>query len=150
MDKYKIKVKTRKNVLSLVAAATLLIYVGLIFYRGGLPDLPSFIKGFHTGAFIGVEVAVAFFLVRYIKASNNEAELKKQYIEENDERSVMILQRAGTLSTAIILIGLGIASVIAGFFNPLIFYTLLTCLLFVLIVFFFLHCGCIMRENFKV
>lgn len=74
MDKYKIKVKTRKNVLSLVAAATLLIYVGLIFYRGGLPDLPSFIKGFHTGAFIGVEVAVAFFLVRYIKASNNEAE----------------------------------------------------------------------------
>ncbi|MEK4072667.1 MULTISPECIES: hypothetical protein [Paenibacillus] len=136
MDKYKIKIKTRKNVLSLVAAATLLIYVGLIFYRGGLPDLPSFIKGFHTGAFIGVEVAVAFFLVRYIKASNNEAELKKQYIEENDERSVMILQRAGTLSTAIILIGMGIASVIAGFFNPLIFYTLLTCLLFVLIVFF--------------
>ncbi|WP_339296933.1 hypothetical protein MKY92_16405 [Paenibacillus sp. FSL R5-0623] len=136
MDKYKIKVKTRKNVLSLVAAATLLIYVGLIFYRGGLPDLPSFIKGFHTGAFIGVELAVAFFLVRYIKASNNEAELKKQYIEENDERSVMILQRAGTLSTAIILVGLGIASVIAGFFNPLIFYTLLTCLLFVLIVFF--------------
>ncbi|MEK4368318.1 hypothetical protein [Paenibacillus sp. FSL R5-0473] len=136
MDKYKIKIKTRKNVLSLVAAATLLIYVGLIFYRGGLPDLPSFIKGFHTGAFIGVEVAVAFFLVRYIKASNNEAELKKQYIEENDERSVMILQRAGTLSTAIILIGLGIASVIAGFFNPLIFYTLLTCLLFILIVFF--------------
>ncbi|MGG4403442.1 hypothetical protein ABEW61_25215 [Paenibacillus amylolyticus] len=136
MDKYKIKIKTRKNVLSLVATATLLIYVGLIFYRGGLPDLPSFIKGFHTGAFIGVEVAVAFFLVRYIKASNNEAELKKQYIEENDERSVMILQRAGTLSTAIILIGMGIASVIAGFFNPLIFYTLLTCLLFVLIVFF--------------
>ncbi|WP_434750978.1 hypothetical protein [Paenibacillus amylolyticus] len=136
MDKYKIKVKTRKNVLSLVAAATLLIYVGLIFYQGGLPDLPSFIKGFHTGAFIGVEVAVAFFLVRYIKASNNEAELKKQYIEENDERSVMILQSAGTLSAAIILIGLGIASVIAGFFNPLIFYTLLTCLLFVLIVFF--------------
>ncbi|WP_338587022.1 hypothetical protein V6669_16655 [Paenibacillus sp. Y5S-9] len=136
MDKYKIKVNTRKNVLSLVAAATLLIYVGLIFYRGGLPDLPSFIKGFHTGAFIGVEVAVAFFLVRYIKASNNEAELKKQYIEENDERSVMIFQSAGTLSTAIILIGLGIASVVAGFFNPLIFYTLLACLLFVLIVFF--------------
>ena len=48
----------------------------------------------------------------------------------------MILQRAGTLSTAIILIGLGVASVIAGFFNPLIFYTLLTCLLFILIVFF--------------
>ncbi|KOR89245.1 hypothetical protein [Paenibacillus solani] len=136
MDKYKIKVKTRKNVLSLVATATLLIYVGLVFYRGGLPDLPSFIKGFHTGAFIGIEVAVVSFLVKYIKASKNEAELKKQYIEENDERSIMILHSASILSIAIILIGLGIASVIAGFFNPLIFYTLLVCLLFVLIVFF--------------
>ncbi|MVP00570.1 hypothetical protein [Paenibacillus lutrae] len=136
MDKYKIKVKTRKNVLSLVAAAMLLIYVGLVFYRGGLPALPSFIKGFHTGAFIGVEVAVVFFLIKYIKASKNEAELKKQYIEENDERGVMILKSASILSTAIIIIGLGIASVIAGFFNSLIFYTLLVCLLFVLIVFF--------------
>lgn len=135
MDKFKIKVETRKNALSLVAAATILIYVGLIFYRGGLPALPSFIKGFHTGAFIGVEVAVAYFLVRYIKASKNEAELKKQFIEENDERSVTILQNAGTLSVAIILISLGIASMIAGFFNTMIFYTLLTCLLFVLIVF---------------
>ncbi|MCP1186011.1 hypothetical protein [Paenibacillus sp. 1781tsa1] len=135
MDKYKIKVETRKNALSLVAVVTILIYVGLIFYRGGLPDLPSFIKGFHTGAFIGVEVVITYFLVRYIKASKNEAELKKQFIEENDERSVTILQSAGTLSVAIILISLGIASVIAGFFNPMIFYTLLTCLLFVLIVF---------------
>ncbi|MGO4732361.1 hypothetical protein [Paenibacillus sp. 2KB_22] len=135
MDKYKIKVETRKNALSLVAVVTILIYVGLIFYRGGLPDLPSFIKGFHTGAFIGVEVVITYFLVRYIKASKNEAELKKQFIEENDERSVTILQSAGTLSVAIILISLGIASVIAGFFNPMIFYTLLTCLFFVLIVF---------------
>jgi len=135
VDKFKIKVETRKNVLSLVAVAMILIYVGLIFYRGGLPALPSFIKGFHTGAFIGVEVVITYFVVRYIKASKSEAELKKQFIEENDERSVTILQSASTLSVAIILISLGIASVIAGFFNPMIFYTLLTCLLFVLIVF---------------
>lgn len=61
MDNYKVQVKTRKNVLSLVAAATLLIYVGLVFYRGGLPELPSFIKGFHTGAFIGAELCFVFF-----------------------------------------------------------------------------------------
>ncbi|MCM3781873.1 hypothetical protein M3231_02695 [Neobacillus mesonae] len=136
MDKYKVQIKTRKNALSIVAAATLLIYVGLVFYRGGLPELPSFIKGFHTGAFIGVELCVVFFLAKYIKASKNNAELKKLYIEENDERNGLILQSASSLSIAMILVGLAIASVIAGFFNPLIFYTLLTALLFVLIVFF--------------
>lgn len=136
MDNYKVQVKTRKNALSLVAAATLLIYVGLMFYRGGLPELPSFIKGFHTGAFIGAELCFVFFLAKYIKASKNDAELKKLYIEENDERSGLIIQSASTLSVVMILAGLAIASVIAGFFNSLIFYTLLATLLFVLIVFF--------------
>ncbi|GKU77366.1 hypothetical protein [Paenibacillus sp. L3-i20] len=138
MENYKVQIKTRKNALSLVAAATLLIYVGLVFYRGGLPELPSFIKGFHTGAFIGTELFLVLFLVKYIKASKNDEELKKLYIEENDERNGLILQSASSLSIIIILIGLAIASVIAGFFNSLIFYTLLAALLFVVIIFFML------------
>ncbi|GAK40526.1 hypothetical protein PUW24_19810 [Paenibacillus urinalis] len=138
MEKYKIQVTTRKNALLLIAAAMLLIYAGLVFYRGGLPELPSFIKGFHTGAFIGVELCIVFFLVKYRKASKNEAELKKLYIEENDERNAVILQSASSLSMVIILVGLGMASVIAGFFNTMIFYTLMAALFFVLIVFFVL------------
>ncbi|MFD2700608.1 hypothetical protein ACFSVM_09000 [Paenibacillus shunpengii] len=136
MEKYKVQIRTRKNALSVVAAAMLLIYAGLVFYRGGLPDLPSFIKGFHTGAFIGVELCIVFFLARYIKAIKNEAELKKLYIEEKDERNAVILQSASSLSMVIILVGLGMASVIAGFFNTMIFYTLMAALFFVLIVFF--------------
>lgn len=58
------------------------------------------------------------------------------YIEENDERNAVILQSASSLSMVIILVGLGIASVIAGFFNTMIFYTLMAALFFVLIVFF--------------
>ncbi|MFD1134869.1 hypothetical protein [Paenibacillus urinalis] len=138
MEKYKIQVTTRKNALLLIAAVMLLIYAGLVFYRGGLPELPSFIKGFHTGAFIGVELCIVFFLVKYRKASKNEAELKKLYIEENDERNAVILQSASSLSMVIILVGLGMASVIAGFFNTMIFYTLMAALFFVLIVFFVL------------
>ncbi|MCM3129583.1 hypothetical protein ACFQ3J_07630 [Paenibacillus provencensis] len=71
-----------------------------------------------------------FFLAKYIKASRNEAELKKLYIEENDERNAVILQSASSLSMVMIFVGLGIASMIAGFFNAVIFYTLLAALLF--------------------
>lgn len=60
MEKYKVQVTTRKNALLLIAATMLLIYAGLVFYRGGLPELPSFIKGFHTGAFIGFELCIVF------------------------------------------------------------------------------------------
>lgn len=48
----------------------------------------------------------------------------------------MILQSASSLSMVMIFVGLGIASMIAGFFIAVIFYTLLAALLFVLIVFF--------------
>lgn len=136
MDKYKSRIKIRMNVLSLVIAAILLIYVGLIVYHGGLPELPSFIKGFHIGVFIGAEIFLIFYLIKYRKARKHDAELKKLYIEENDERTGQILRHASSLSISASLVGLAIAAVIAGFFNSLIFYTLLAVLLFVLIVFF--------------
>ncbi|WP_151736022.1 hypothetical protein [Paenibacillus tengchongensis] len=136
MEKYKVSLRNRTNALSLVAAATLLIYVGLLMFRGGLPELPSFIKGFHIGAFIGVEVFVVSYLAKYMRASKSDTELKKLYIKENDERSSQILLSAGSLSMSVILVGLAIAAIVAGFFNSLVFYTLLAALLFILVIFF--------------
>ncbi|WP_150276020.1 hypothetical protein [Paenibacillus tepidiphilus] len=136
MDKYKVSLKNRTNALSLVAAATLLIYVGLMYFQGGLPKLPSFIKGFHIGAFIGVELFVVSYLAKYMKAAKNETELKKLYIKESDERSGLILQKTATLGMSITFVGLAIAAIVAGFFSSLVFYTLLAALLTILIMFF--------------
>ncbi|MDF2923985.1 MAG: hypothetical protein K0R57_2899 [Paenibacillaceae bacterium] len=136
MDNYRTKVQNRINILSLVAVGTALIYTVLTLYRDHLPDIPSFINGFHSGAFFGLELIVILFIVKFFRVRKNDAALKKLHIEENDERTGLIIQKAGSLGMVIVLVGLTVATIISGFFNTFIFFTLLGALLFILLVFY--------------
>jgi len=136
MNTYKEKIRTRTNLVAIAAVVTALIYMILTFNRDNLPTLPSFIKGFHIGAFIGLELFAAFYLGKYMRVRNNDTAMKKMYIEENDERSGLILRNASTLGMSVILIGLLVAAIVSGFFSSTVFFTLMSSLLFVLIVFF--------------
>lgn len=138
MEKYKETLRTRMNGLSLIAACAAVIYIGLTFYRDRLPVLPSFIKGFHTGAFIGIELIVAAYLGKYLRARKDEQVLKKMFIEETDERTSLILHKASTLGMIVIFGGLALATMVAGFFNTVAFFTLMGALVFALVVFYVL------------
>ncbi|SET68734.1 hypothetical protein [Paenibacillus sp. NFR01] len=136
MEKYKMKLRNRTNNLSLLAIGSAMIYLALLLTRNLLPDLPSFIKGFHTGVFVGLELFVILYIGKYMKARKDEAALKRLYIKETDERSGQIFQNAATLGLAVILVGLALAAVVAGFFDSVVFFSLLGALFFVIIVFF--------------
>jgi uncharacterized membrane protein len=124
------------NLVSFAAAIAALVFLALTIFRDQLPVLPSFIKGFHIGAFIGFEVIAVSYLGKCMKARRDDTEMKKMYIEENDERTGLILRNASTLGMSVILMGLGVAAIVSGFFSATIFFTLMACLLFVLVVFF--------------
>lgn len=49
----------------------------------------------------------------------------EQHIKENDECTIMIMQKTGAMGMAICNIGLGFSTVIAGFFNQIVFFSLL-------------------------
>lgn len=136
MNAYKAKMRIRVNLISLAAVIAALVYVALSIYRDRLPELPSFIKGFHIGAFFGFEAVAASYLVKYMKVRKNETEMKKMFIEENDERTGLIIRNASTLGMSVILVGLGVAAIVSGFFSATIFFTLMASFLFILVVFF--------------
>ncbi|MFC4776008.1 hypothetical protein ACFO9Q_04345 [Paenibacillus sp. GCM10023252] len=136
MDTYKEKIRTRTNLVSLAAIAAAIIFLVLTLYREHLPVLPSFIKGFHIGAFIGLELFAAFYLGKYMRVRHNETAMKKMYIAENDERTALILRNASMLGMSVILIGFTFAAIVSGFFSPTVFFTLMGSLLFVMIVFY--------------
>lgn len=136
MNTYREKLRKRTNLMALAAVVTALIYLILTFNRDNLPTLPSFIKGFHIGAFIGLELFAVFYLGKYMRVRNNEAAMKKMFIEENDERNGLIIRNASTLGMSVIFIGFIVAAIVAGFFSSTIFFTLIGSLFFVLIVFF--------------
>ncbi|WP_172194794.1 hypothetical protein [Saccharibacillus qingshengii] len=136
METFKKKVRIRIRVLWVLAAGIALIYAGFMFYRFELPVLNSFTKGFHQGIFFGLELIIIGFLVQYIRSSKSEEALKKMYIKENDEREGAIIRSAAALGTSIAFVGIAVATVIAGFLDTTAFITLLSTLLFMLIVFF--------------
>lgn len=136
MNEYLAKVNRRTNLVAFAAIAVALVYAALAIFRGYLPALPGFIKGFHSGAFIGAELVAVWYLAKCIRARKNETELKKMYIEETDERTGLIIRNASTLGMNIAFIGLAAAAIISGFFSATVFFAITGCLFFILLVFY--------------
>lgn len=136
METYRKKMIFRINMLIIIAIITAALYLGLLFFHGQLPTLPSMFKGMHFGAFIGIELFLIISIVNGLRIIRNETVLKQSYVKENDERTALIIQKTATLSVTIIMIGILIAAITAGFFSSSIFYTLMGTLFFVLIVFY--------------
>jgi len=109
-------------------------YFILLLNQKQLPQLPSNIMSFHGGVLSGIGFLLILQVLKYVKAMRYEKELRKLYIKENDERTVMIMQKTGAIGINICILGLGSAAIIAGFFNELVFFTLLGATLFTALV----------------
>ena len=125
MDQFKKKLRVRVNVLALLILIFSLTYHFLSRYTNTGIEMPDFILGFQTGAFVGLQLVLVFFLVKYFAAIRDETRLKKLYIEENDERTAMIMQKTGAAGMTICAVAFAFATVIAGFYHELVFFTLL-------------------------
>lgn len=134
MEKFKAKIKRRTLIISIVLIIMAATYFLFSLYRNTLPPVPDFIRGFHTGAFIGVELVAVFFIARYSVSLRKEELLKKLYIEENDERTKMIMQKSGALGMGICMAGLALGTIAAGFMDKTVFFSLLGALLFISLV----------------
>lgn len=134
MKNYKEHLQIRTNILSVAIIVVAAAFFTLNFYRNQLPELPSFIKGFHQGAFIGFSLYTVYLIGKHWRVRKDEKALKEMYINENDERTALIFRNAGLLGLPITLSGLCIASIVAGFFSIAVFFALMSALVFILAV----------------
>jgi hypothetical protein len=124
----------------MIAGFILLAITDLVFMmnQSRLPVIPAFISGYQLGIFIEVEAILVIFIVKYKIAMKSDGTLKKMHIKETDERKLMIRQRAGSKGIIISYTGLVFATVIAGYFNEIVFLTLLGAIVFTGLVMIFL------------
>lgn len=125
MEKYKEKVRLRVIYLTWIMLLTCLINIVLLSNRNRLPEISDFILGFQSGVFTGLLFVFIIFIVKYRKSMKSEEALKKLYIEENDERGQLIGYKGSVSTTVAMLILLAFSTIVAGFFNEIIFFTLL-------------------------
>lgn len=134
MGKFREKIRGRIIWLMVVGISLGISYLILFSNQDKLPQMPDFMMSFHGGVLFGIEILLIGDILKNLMAIRDEKGLKKLYIEENDERRVMIMQKTGAMGMAICIIGLGSATVISGFFNETVFFTLLGATLFTALI----------------
>ena len=134
MNKFKAKIRNRTIFLIILFVSMISIYLILFLNQDKLSSPSNDIINFHGGALSSFSILMILHIVRNLRAIRNENKLKKLYIGENDERTIIIMQKTGALGINICIIGFACATIIAGYFNKVVFSTLLGATLFVAIV----------------
>lgn len=136
MEEYKEKLKISLRVTAVCAVILGIFSVTALCAEGGLLNITpvtgdshwqSMWRGIVSGASCGVALMMLFGIIRISRALTNEAELKKLYIRDHDERQVQIWTSARALSMQIFLILGVVVGIIAGYFNMTVSITILAC-----------------------
>lgn len=138
MDKYKKKLKVRMFLMAIaiIFAVVLLIFNSLrmVNTRDDGPITKGLIDGFQNGLLAAMTGLFCVFIIKYLSIINNEKKLRLWYNQENDERRKQIKLKAGGNVVLIDSVLIIFAGIIAGYFNEIIFFSLIACALFQLIV----------------
>ena len=114
MEAFKKKLKTQQLLSTMVLTSSLAVYFLLRFLT---KDVSDFAQGLTTGFWIAIEVLALVNTVRLLVTLRNEEEIKKLYIQEKDERNIAIQKETSQKSAVINVIVLGLAVLVAGFFD---------------------------------
>ena len=82
------------------------------------------VLGFINGLTLGIEIICVFSVYRIRKALKDDKILRRLYIDENDERKNFIKLRSGSNLIGKITLGIFVISILASYFNMVVFYTL--------------------------
>ena len=123
MENYKQVLKRRITLLTIPVLLAVGLGVYDVFFASAATK-ESFIFGFQCGAAIALGVMSAAMIIRFRIILRDDTALRVQYNKENDERLKTIRAKAGMPMVMVTSVGMIVAAIIAGYFNPIIFITL--------------------------
>ena len=121
--------------MAIIAAAVILTFSSVIMTNEGEGETFSegMMAGFRNGLLVAMIFGFTVSVIKYRKVMNDDKQLRLAYNQENDERRKQIKLKAGgnlVIITSVILI---FAGIIGGYFNVVIFYSVIGCAVFQLL-----------------
>ncbi|ADL50244.1 hypothetical protein [Clostridium cellulovorans] len=86
--------------------------------------LSSFLSGVYTGIGAGLIGAGIALIIKMKRVLKDEKKIKQKRLSEQDERNIMINQKAVQASTIVILVLAYLGLMVSGIFNLIVFWTL--------------------------
>lgn len=123
MDKFKKSVKKRLVIMRVYSAAIAILLILSTFFS--FTEFEIGPVNFALGVCLGAMILVLFGMRKYAMAMRNDESIKRLFIEENDERHKFIIAKTGGHAINIVIFGLLLGAIISGFFNEMIFLSLL-------------------------
>lgn len=123
MEAFSKRIKTRRTAM----CGALMMLVGILVFlvtREGTEGINSVLMGFQTGLVIGLIALIIVYMVRLTIALKDDKQLKIWYNKEHDERLKTIRAKSGMPMLLITSLMMICAAVVAGYYNPIVFYTL--------------------------
>lgn len=129
MEKFRTKVKRRIAISSGMTFIAMVlgginIYSIIITDHSSATHSDGFVAGFQFGLIVSIFGLAVFDIIKLSLAINDETKLRILYNKEHDERLIAIRNKAGAPMIVITSIMMIIAAIIAGYFNIVVFYTL--------------------------
>ena len=90
--------------------------------------------GFINGLTLGIEIICVFWVFKIRKALKDDKMLRELYIDEHDERKIFIKLKSGSNLIGKIALGIFVVSILASYFNMVVFYTLVIAGIFLILV----------------
>ncbi|WP_276862371.1 hypothetical protein [Anaerococcus tetradius] len=134
LDTYSEELKSREKIYKFyISLAIIFIFIGEAFLKDKFA-YNDFIFGFIYGLVIGMEIFCVGKVIKINKARDDYSLLRKMYIEENDERQILIRLKSGYPILTNLSLAIFLFAILAGFINKAVFVTLLSVGVFQLLV----------------
>jgi len=129
MEKFRTTVKRRIAISSGMALVTMVlgaysIYSIIISDTSTATHSDGFVAGFQFGLIVSIFGFSVFDIIKLSLAINDETKLKVLYNKEHDERLKAIRNKAGAPMIVVTSVLMVLAAIVAGYFNIVVFYTL--------------------------
>ena len=134
MEKYKatLKQKLMGNVTMSISMVTILLVTR--FINTPIFKISSITRGFSSGIAVAIILLTTLNVIKIKKALNDPKKTEQLYVKEHDERTNYIKTKVFSFAFIVAIALLIIATIIAGNFNEIVFYTLVSVLLICLII----------------
>lgn len=134
LDTYSEELKSREKIYKFyISLAIIFIFIGERLLKDKFA-YNDFIFGFVYGLLIGMELFCVGKVIKINKARDDYSLLRQMYIEENDERQILIRLKSGYPILTNLSLAIFLFAILAGFINKAVFVTLLSVGVFQLLV----------------